>query len=195
MRRPFRCRCTCRETLPRVSRIKRSRTWRAVTNFPSRPANGESLTKMRIRIVGGSMSTNCSGCRSSRVGQGLADVNFFEAGQADDVAGAACLISICSRPCVSEKSSHVRTFAAAVAVNADDRVAHGDAPADDPAQRDAPEIIAVIEVGNEHLENTGSSEVVGGGMCLTMASKSGVMSSLFLVQSRAWQSRSSRWRK
>ncbi len=32
--------------------------WRAVRNFPSRPASGESLTTNCILIVGGSMSTN-----------------------------------------------------------------------------------------------------------------------------------------
>src|SRR6476661_1463095 len=57
---------TSNETLVRVSRTSRSLIWRAVTNFPSRPANGESLTRIRIRIVGGSMSTNCNGARSSR---------------------------------------------------------------------------------------------------------------------------------
>ena len=57
---------TWSETLPRVSRISRSRTWRAVTNFPSRPENGESFTRIRIRMVGGSISTNCNGVRSSR---------------------------------------------------------------------------------------------------------------------------------
>src|SRR5947207_6052806 len=85
-----------------------------------------------------------------RVGQGLADVNFFEAGQANNIASGSLFDLDLLEPFVSEKRSHVPAFAAAVAVKADDRVPYGDAPAYDPPERDPPEIIAVIKIRNEH---------------------------------------------
>src|SRR5258708_1026624 len=41
-------------TLRSSSRYKRSRTWRPVTNLPSRPANGESFTRTSTEMVGSS---------------------------------------------------------------------------------------------------------------------------------------------
>ncbi len=53
------------ETFVRVSRTRRSRTWRAVRSLPSRPASGPSLMQIFIVIVGGSISMKGSGRRSS----------------------------------------------------------------------------------------------------------------------------------
>ena len=69
-------------------------------------------------------------------------------------------------------------------MNANDRVADRDATADDAPERDSPEIIAVVEVRDEHLKEWLACEIFGGGTCFTIAWKSGVMSSLFSCSSR-----------
>ena len=48
---------TRRDTSRRVSRKRRSRICREVTNFPSRPAKGESLTEKVISRVGAEIFT------------------------------------------------------------------------------------------------------------------------------------------
>ena len=52
---------TRRETSFSVSRNSRSRSWREVTNLPSRPAKGESLIEKVISIVGAEIFTKGSG--------------------------------------------------------------------------------------------------------------------------------------
>ena len=56
---------TRRETSFMVSRISRSRSWREVTNLPSRPAKGESLTEKVISMVGAEIFTNSMGSTAS----------------------------------------------------------------------------------------------------------------------------------
>ena len=51
---------TRRETSLSVSRNRRSRSWREVTNLPSRPAKGESLMEKVISIVGAEIFTKGS---------------------------------------------------------------------------------------------------------------------------------------
>ena len=57
---------TRKDTSLSVSRWSRSRIWRLVTNLPSRPANGPSLTEKVISIVGAEIFTNSIG--STQVG-------------------------------------------------------------------------------------------------------------------------------
>ena len=52
---------TRRDTSLSVSRQRRSLIWREVTNFPSRPANGLSLTEKVISSVGALIFTKSSG--------------------------------------------------------------------------------------------------------------------------------------
>ena len=52
---------TRRDTSFSVSRMSRSRIWREVTNLPSRPAKGESLTEKVISMVGALILTNSRG--------------------------------------------------------------------------------------------------------------------------------------
>ena len=56
---------TRRDTSFMVSRNRRSRSWREVTNFPSRPAKGESLTEKVISMVGAEIFTNSMGSTAS----------------------------------------------------------------------------------------------------------------------------------
>ena len=53
---------------------------------------------------------------------------------------------------VAEKSGHVPAVALPVLADAHDGIAHADASADDAAEDNAPEVIAVIEIRDEHLE-------------------------------------------
>ena len=78
------------------------------------------------------MSTNCSGGRSSRSVSVSPMINILETGQADDVAGTGVLGLDLLQPLVGEKRGDVRPLAPSVAMNADDRIADRDAPADDP---------------------------------------------------------------
>ena len=135
-------------------------------------------------MVGGSMSTNCKRRVLFAIGHRFADVNLLETGQADDVAGTGVLQFHLSHPGKGEKAGDVGALAAAVPVDADDRVADSHATADDSPERDAAEVIAVVEIRDQHLENTAPCETAGGGTCLTIASKSGAMSSLFSCSSR-----------
>ena len=117
------------------------------------------------------------------IGQCFADVNFLEAGEADDVAGAGVLRLDLLQACIGEERGDVGALAAAVAMDANDGIADRDATADDPPESDAAEVIAVVKIGDEHLEMW-LGAIVGGGMYFTIASKSGVMSSLFSCTSR-----------
>ena len=56
---------TLNETSFKSSLIKRSRSWREVTNLPSLPANGLSFTENVISIVGSLIFTNGRGAGSS----------------------------------------------------------------------------------------------------------------------------------
>ena len=110
------------------------------------------------------------------VGDRLADEHVLEAAQADDVARARVLEFDLLHALMAENRRDVRALAPPIAVDADDRVAHAhatreDAPIGDPAQ-----VIAVVEVGDEHLQILVAPEPVGGGICLMISSKSGVMS-------------------
>ena len=57
---------TRRETSFSVSRIRRSRIWREVTNLPSRPAKGLSLTEKVISRVGAPILTKGSASAAPR---------------------------------------------------------------------------------------------------------------------------------
>ncbi len=61
---------TRRDTSFRVSRMRRSRIWREVTNLPSRPAKGLSLTEKVISMVGAEIFTKGSGSAAPRAQMG-----------------------------------------------------------------------------------------------------------------------------
>ena len=92
------------------------------------------------------------------IGQGFADVNFLETGQADDVTGAGVLGLDLFQAGIGEERGHIGAFAASVAMNANHGVADRDATADDAPESDPPEVIAVVKVGDEHLEIAARSQ-------------------------------------
>ncbi len=78
---------TRRETSLSVSRKSRSRSWREVTNLPSRPAKGESLTEKVISMVGAEILTNSMGSTQSGAQMVSPMVMSPMPLMADDVAG------------------------------------------------------------------------------------------------------------
>ena len=86
------------------------------------------------------------------VGQRLADVNFFKAGQSNNVANAGVFQFHLAHAGESVEAGDIRPLPAAVAMNADDRIAHAHPAADNAPERNAAEIIAVVEIRNEHLK-------------------------------------------
>ena len=140
------------ETFVRVSRTRRSRTWRAVSSLPSRPASGPSLMQIFIVIVGGSMSTKGSGWRSS-VSVSVSPMNTSSKPQMPTMSPAlACLSLDLLQADVAEKRGDIRALALAVLVMQTIGVADLHAAADDAAVGDAAEVVAVVEVRDEHLE-------------------------------------------
>ena len=64
----------------------------------------------------------------------------------------ACLSLDLLQALVGKKRGHVGALAASIAMNANDRIADRDPAADDPAKSDSAEVIAVVEIGDEHLK-------------------------------------------
>ena len=78
--------------------------------------------------------------------QGFADINFFETSQPDDVADAGVLQLHLPHSGESEEPGDAGPLAAAIAVNANDRIADVDPTAHDAPQGDPAEVIAVVEI-------------------------------------------------
>ena len=75
------------DTLPSSSFSRRSLRWRDVTYWPSLPASGEVLMPKIIDTVGSSTSVYGIGIAVFGIGDGFADGDVLDAGEADDVAG------------------------------------------------------------------------------------------------------------
>ena len=86
------------------------------------------------------------------IGDGLPYVDLFEAAETDDVTGAGFLKLDLLKSLVAEDRRHGLLFFCAVLVDSNDLLTHLDRAADDAAEGDTTEVVAVIEVGNKHLE-------------------------------------------
>ena len=86
------------------------------------------------------------------VGQRFANVNFLEASETNDFARARVFSLNLLKSLVSEECRDRRAFATTVSMNANDRIADADAPTYYPAQRDTAEVIAIMEIRNQHLK-------------------------------------------
>src|SRR5207249_10303047 len=85
------------------------------------------------------------------ISKSFANVNFLETSKANDVAAGRVLYFDLLQSRIGKKRGDCSPFPAAVAVDADDRVADRDAAADDTPERNASQIIAVIQVRHQHL--------------------------------------------
>ena len=82
---------TRRATFLSSSRSSRSRRWRLVRYFPSRPANGEVFTPKVIFSVGSSTFSRGSAPGRLGVGHRVADLHPFQPHHGADVAGVDLL--------------------------------------------------------------------------------------------------------
>src|SRR5439155_24615969 len=94
----------------------------------------------------------CKRCTLLRIGQCFANSSFFEAGQSDNVSGG-CLFDLnLLQASISKNGGDGGAFGQPVAMKTDNRIANADAAADDPAKCDPAEIVAIVEIRNQHLE-------------------------------------------
>src|SRR6266478_492127 len=86
------------------------------------------------------------------IDQGFADVNFLKAGESNNVAGGRMFDFDLLQSGVGKQRGDGGPFPPTITVNADNRVASSDAPADNSSERNSSQIIAVIQVRHEHLK-------------------------------------------
>ena len=141
------------ETLPSSSRSSRSFSWRDVTYWPSRPAIGDVLTPKIIDTVGSSIAIGGHrrrGCSTSAIVSPIV-MSSMPARQTMSPA-AASVMSMRFRP---SKAKSLVTFVSCtrpIELADGDRVADLDAAVEDAADRDAAEVVARVEVGDQHLQ-------------------------------------------
>ena len=110
------------------------------------------LTPKIIDTVGSSTAIGVSAQTVLDVGDRLADGDVLDAGQADDVAGRRVGDVDAAQAFEGEELGDLRLLDAAVELADGDRVADLDPPVEDAADRDASEVVARVEVGDEHLQ-------------------------------------------
>ena len=140
------------ETLPSSSLSRRSLICREVTNWPSRPAIGEVLTPKIIDTVGSSTAIGVSALRSTHVGDGFADGDVLDAGEADDVAGGGVGDVDAAQALEGEELRHLRLLHPAVELADRNRIADFDPAVEHAPDGDASQVVAGVEVGHEHLQ-------------------------------------------
>src|SRR6266581_3699246 len=86
------------------------------------------------------------------IGQCFTDISVFKSGQAHDFASAGLLGFDLFETGMGKERRDRSAFAISIAMKTDSRIANADAAADDPTESDAPDIITVIKIRNEHLE-------------------------------------------
>ena len=135
---------------------RRSRIWREVRYLPSRPANGEVLTLKNIATVGSSTDDRVNRFGRRRVGDRVADVDAFDAGDADDVAGRRFLDLDAFEPGEREQLGEpLADFDGVAAVrNLGDRRVDARAAAKDAADADASDVLVVVDRADQHLERS-----------------------------------------
>ena len=86
------------------------------------------------------------------IGDRLPDVDFLEAADADDVTGTCFLKFDFLKALVAEDRGHRLLLLGAVLVDDNNLLTHLDLAADDATEGDTTQVVAVVEIGNEHLE-------------------------------------------
>ena len=141
------------DTLPSSSRSSRSRSCRDVTYCPSRPAIGDVLTPKTIDTVGSSIAIGGMAIAVLDVGDRLADRDVLDAGQADDVAGGGLLNVDALQAVEGIELGDLRLLDVprrACTTATGSPISH--AAVEDAADRDASQVVARVEVGDEQLQ-------------------------------------------
>src|SRR5205823_7014612 len=84
--------------------------------------------------------------------EGFADINFLETGESNDVAGGRMFYFDLLQSRIGKQRRDCSPLMAAIAVNADNGVPDCDATTDDTPERNSSEVIAVIQIRDEHLK-------------------------------------------
>src|SRR6266403_2235351 len=86
------------------------------------------------------------------IGQLFTDISVFKSGQAHNFASAGLLGFNLFESGMGKERRDRSAFAISIAMKTDNRIANADAAADDAPESDAPDIITVIKIRNEHLK-------------------------------------------
>jgi hypothetical protein len=112
-------------------------------------------------MVGGSIGNVRQRRTVFAVGDGFGNENFFKAGQAHDIAGMRFrnLNALHAFEVVNHRYLPARNFAVAMAANRG--ITHFDFSLVNFTKRNSPEVIAVIQIGDEHLESVTGARARG----------------------------------
>ena len=120
--------------------------------MPSRPDIGDVLTPKIIDTVGSSTAMTGIAHAELDVGDRLADGDVLDARQADDVAGRRLGDVDALEPFEREELRDLGLLDAAIELADGDLVADLDPAVEDAADGDAAEVVARVEVRDQHLE-------------------------------------------
>ena len=144
----------------------RSRRLREVTHWPSRPANGDVLMVNVIAMVGSSIWIGGSGLGvsalvtvSPMVMPSTPAMARMSPGRADGLVHALQAFE-------RVQLGDLGFVNGAVELADGDFVAVAQRAVEDAADGEAAQIVAVIEIGDQHLQNRRRDRPAGGGMCL-----------------------------
>ena len=151
----------------------RSRRFRDVTYWPSRPAIGDVLTPKIIDTVGSSTGMRGMATRCSGLGDRLADRDVLDAGETDDVAGGRLLDLHALQAVEHEQLGDPCLLGAPVELQHRHRVVQADRAVEDARRSRSG------RGSRSHRDWRPASEAAtarsprGGGTCSTIASNSG----------------------
>ncbi len=145
---------TLRETSFRVSFKRRSRRFREVTYFPSRPAKGESFTTKVISMVGAEIWTKGRGFGSVGITDRIPDGDIADAGDCDDIAGVGFCDSFLCQTVVFVDIGRSQFFAGVVimVIADDDVLILGEFALFDSPHRNPADEFVVVQCGDQHLK-------------------------------------------
>src|SRR6266853_29363 len=86
------------------------------------------------------------------IGQCFTDISVFKSGQAHDFASAGLLGFDLFETGMGKERGDGSAFAISIAMKTDNRIANAHAAANDATESNAPDIITVIKIRNEHLK-------------------------------------------
>ena len=140
------------ETLVSSSLSSRSRRLREVTNWPSRPENGDVLMVNVMAMVGSSIWMRGSGSGILDAGHRIADGDALHAGDRQNVARTAHRFVHALQPFKRIQLGDLRVVERAVDLRDGNLVAVVQHAVEHAANRQPAQIIAVIEIRHQNLQ-------------------------------------------
>ena len=140
------------DTLPSSSLSSRSFSWRDVTYCPSRPATGDVLTPKMIDTVGSSIAIGgiAIWCSMSVI---VSPIVMSSMPARQTMSPAAAVLDVHPLQAVEGvQLGHLRVLNGRIELDHGDGVADLHAAVEDPADRDAADVVARVEVRDEKLQ-------------------------------------------